>query len=69
MMTVFYKKEVSLIIHIKSACAKDLRQDSVCILREQGSGGGGRNRAHKGRAVADKVIETMDQILQSPEYL
>ena len=41
MMRVFYKKEVSLIRRIKSACAKDLRQDSVCILREQGSRGGG----------------------------
>lgn len=41
MMRVFYKKEVSLIRRIQSACAKDLRQDSVCILREQGSRGGG----------------------------
>ena len=31
--------------------------------------GRGLNRVHKERAVADKVIETMDQILQSPEYL
>ena len=59
---------MSLIRHIKSACAKDLRQGGVCELKEQGSQEGW-NRVNKGRAVADKVIETMDQRLQSLEYL
>jgi len=59
---------VSLIRRLKSACAKDPRQDSVCVLKEQGRQEGW-SRVNKGRAGADKVMETTDQILQSLEYL
>ena len=44
---------MSLIRHLKSACAKDLRQDAVCVLKEQGSQEGW-SRVNEGRAEADK---------------
>ena len=58
---------MSLIRHLKSACAKDLRQDGVCVLKEQGSQEGW-SRVNEGRAEADKVMETTDQILQGLKY-